>query len=96
MLFSSSSIRFKYSTSRPVSPLLKGKSPFSPDAEHLHHKLLKAGLSHNKTVMTLLAVAISAGVVAAYIAGAIKIYLVAVAIVSVALLVVSLLSKLRK
>ena len=76
--------------------LLKGKSPFSPDAEHLHHKLLKAGLSHNKTVVSLLAVAISAGVVAAYIVGAIKMYLIAVAIVSVALLLVSLLSKFRK
>ncbi|MCR4880987.1 MAG: undecaprenyl/decaprenyl-phosphate alpha-N-acetylglucosaminyl 1-phosphate transferase [bacterium] len=76
--------------------LLKGKSPFSPDAEHLHHKLLKAGFSHNKTVVTLVAVSVASGMVAAYIAGAIRAYLVTILCLSVVLFVVSLISKFRK
>ena len=76
--------------------LLKGKSPFSPDAEHLHHKLLKVGFSHNKTVFTLLSATVAAGMIAAHIAGALRIYLIAVFCLSAVLLVISLLSKLRK
>ena len=76
--------------------LLKGKSPFSADAEHLHHKLLKAGFSHNKTVLAFLIATIAAGIVATYLVGAIKFYLVAVLIISFALFVVSIISKIRK
>jgi UDP-GlcNAc:undecaprenyl-phosphate GlcNAc-1-phosphate transferase len=35
---------------------LNGKSLFSPDAEHIHHKLLKRGLSHRQAVVVLYAV----------------------------------------
>ncbi|MCQ2957855.1 MAG: undecaprenyl/decaprenyl-phosphate alpha-N-acetylglucosaminyl 1-phosphate transferase [Candidatus Gastranaerophilales bacterium] len=76
--------------------LLKGKSPFSADAEHLHHKLLQAGLSHNKTVLTLVLATIAFGLIATYIAGALSLYLVAILFVSAALMLLSLLSKLRK
>ncbi len=76
--------------------LLKGKSPFSADAEHLHHKLLKAGFSHNKTVFTLMAITIATGFIAAYIVSAVQMYLIAIASISAILLIVSLLSKLRK
>jgi len=76
--------------------LLKGKSPFSADAEHLHHKLLKAGFSHNKTVLTLMVATIAAGLVATYIAGALQLYLIAIVCLSVALLILSLISKFRK
>ena len=76
--------------------LLKGKSPFSPDAEHLHHKLLKAGFSHNKTVFTLVSVTIAAGAVAAHIASALRVYLVTIFCLNAVLLVISLLAKLRK
>ncbi len=79
-----------------VRRLLKGKSPFSPDAEHLHHKLLNAGFSHNKTVLTLMIVAIAAGCVATYLVGAIKIYIVAALILSALLLIVSIISKIRR
>ncbi|MCG8313114.1 MAG: undecaprenyl/decaprenyl-phosphate alpha-N-acetylglucosaminyl 1-phosphate transferase [Pseudomonadales bacterium] len=33
--------------------LLSGKSPFAPDKNHLHHRLLKLGFSHYETVVIL-------------------------------------------
>lgn len=44
--------------------IFKGVSPFTPDAEHLHHKLLKAGLSQNKTVLMLATIAVASGALA--------------------------------
>lgn len=79
-----------------IRRLLKGKSPFSPDAEHLHHKLLKAGFSHNKTVFTLVAATIASGAIAAYIALALRIYLITILCLSAVLFVISLFSKFRK
>lgn len=37
---------------------LRGKSPFSADNNHVHHKLLSLGLSHKKTTLCLYAFAI--------------------------------------
>ena len=45
--------------------ILKGVSPFKADAEHIHHKLLHAGLSQNKTVITLVGIALCFGAIAA-------------------------------
>ncbi len=39
-----------------VQRLVKGRSPFSPDRNHIHHKLLKMGFSHHEAVMTIYAV----------------------------------------
>lgn len=50
-----------YST---VRRLLKGQSPFVADAEHIHHRLIKAGFSHDHTVFILITLAVSAGAVA--------------------------------
>ncbi len=44
--------------------IFKGKSPFVADAEHIHHKLLKAGFSQKLTVVIMTAVAIIAGFLA--------------------------------
>lgn len=33
--------------------LLSGRSPFSSDRKHIHHRLMDAGLSHRKAVLTL-------------------------------------------
>ncbi len=41
--------------------LLQGKNPFKPDAEHIHHKLLRAGLGPVKTVVYLYGACIAAG-----------------------------------
>ena len=76
--------------------LLNGKSPFSPDAEHLHHKLLNAGFSPNKTVLTLVTVTIAAGMIAAHFAGASRTYLLVVCCLCAALFLISLPSKFRK
>ena len=49
--------------------ILKGKSPFVADSEHIHHKLLHAGFSQKKTVVILTSVAILAGAMAALFMG---------------------------
>jgi UDP-GlcNAc:undecaprenyl-phosphate GlcNAc-1-phosphate transferase len=33
--------------------MLSGKSPFSPDRKHLHHRLVDAGLSHKRASLLL-------------------------------------------
>ena len=51
-----------------VRRILKGTSPFVADAEHIHHKLLKLGLSQNKAVLILVVFSIIMGGIATYIA----------------------------
>jgi len=41
----------------------KGKSPFMADREHLHHRLLDAGISHRNAVLIILSVVALFGVV---------------------------------
>lgn len=48
--------------------ILKGTSPFTADAGHIHHKLLKLGLSQNKAVLVLVVFSIFTGWLATYIA----------------------------
>ena len=82
-----------YSSLRRIS---KGKSPFVADAEHIHHKLLKAGFTQKKTVVILTSVAIAAGAVASYFAGSIKhyvIYIVALVVIMFVLNAAKLLTK---
>ena len=79
-----------------IRRLLKGTSPFHPDAEHIHHKLLNAGLSPNKTVLTMATGTIAAGIIVTHLVGALKWYLVAISCLCILLLTFSLLSKLRK
>ena len=38
--------------------LANGNSPFYPDRNHLHHRLIKTGLSHKKTVLTCYGISI--------------------------------------
>lgn len=40
-----------------VRRIMRGRSPFSPDMEHFHHRLMSKGLSHGKAVLALWAVA---------------------------------------
>ncbi len=37
-----------------IKRLIKGRTPFSPDKDHLHHHLLKANLSHMQAVIIIL------------------------------------------
>jgi UDP-GlcNAc:undecaprenyl-phosphate GlcNAc-1-phosphate transferase len=52
-----------YSTLRR---LLRGKNPFVADGDHLHHRLLKAGLSQRKTVFAFYMVCVSSGLLVSH------------------------------
>ena len=43
--------------------MMKGRSPFSPDMEHFHHRLMTKGLSHGKAVLAMWAMAGSCSLV---------------------------------
>ena len=43
---------------------MRGRSPFSPDMEHFHHRLMAKGLSHGKAVLAMWAMAFSCALVA--------------------------------
>ena len=43
---------------------MRGRSPFSPDMEHFHHRLMTKGLSHGKAVLAMWAMAFSCSLVA--------------------------------
>ncbi|MFN4278630.1 glycosyltransferase family 4 protein [Thermosynechococcus sp.] len=49
--------------------LLKGQSPFAPDKRHLHHRLLKAGLSQRVTVLFIYCLTLWVGSLALALAG---------------------------
>ncbi|TNF98355.1 MAG: undecaprenyl/decaprenyl-phosphate alpha-N-acetylglucosaminyl 1-phosphate transferase [Gammaproteobacteria bacterium] len=51
--------------------ILKRRSPFSADQEHVHHLLLKAGFNHLETVMIIFLIAITFAAIgiAAYLSG---------------------------
>jgi UDP-GlcNAc:undecaprenyl-phosphate/decaprenyl-phosphate GlcNAc-1-phosphate transferase len=44
----------------------QGKSPFAADREHLHHRLLDAGVSHRNAVLIILSVIAIFGVVSLF------------------------------
>lgn len=86
-------IDITYASLRRIS---KGKSPFVADAEHIHHKLLKAGFTQNMTVAILTSLAIVAGAVASYFAGSIKHYVIYIIALVVIMFVLSLINLLTK
>lgn len=47
-----------------IRRIMRGRSPFSPDMEHLHHRLMTKGLSHGKAVLAMWAAAFSCSLVA--------------------------------
>lgn len=75
-----------------IRRILKGKSPFIADAEHIHHKLLKAGLSQKKTVAVLTFFAIVGGALATYFTGTLQNYFVYIAVLIVIMLILSFIS----
>ena len=72
--------------------ILKGKSPFVADAEHIHHKLLKAGFSQKFTVAIMTFISVIAGGIATLLVNVITIkhYVCYILIVIVLMLVLSL------
>ena len=55
--------------------LLKGLNPMNADNNHIHHKLLKAGLSQNRSVVVLYLLCVAGGAIATFLVGAHKLYL---------------------
>lgn len=76
--------------------ILKGTSPFVADAEHIHHKLLKAGFSQNKTVAILTLVAIVGGAIATALVGSIGHYVIYMIVLLLIMFCLSLISITRK
>lgn len=44
--------------------IMRGRSPFSPDMEHFHHRLMARGLSHGKAVLAMWAMSFCCSLVA--------------------------------
>ena len=76
--------------------IIKGSSPFVADAEHIHHKLLKAGFSQKKTVAILTSVAIIGGAFATYFSGIIRHYFVYIIFLIIIMVILSIISVLTK
>jgi UDP-GlcNAc:undecaprenyl-phosphate GlcNAc-1-phosphate transferase len=76
--------------------IIKGTSPFVADAEHIHHKLLKAGFSQKKTVAILTSVAVVGGAIATYFSGILKHYFIYIAILIFIMILLSVISVLTK
>ena len=76
--------------------IMKGKSPFVADAEHIHHKLLNAGFSQKKTVAILTTVAIVGGAIATYFSGVLKHYFTYIGILILIMIGLSIISVLTK
>lgn len=49
--------------------ILNGRSPFSPDRNHIHHLLLDRGMNHSQTVLTLLGVNIGMIILSYFLQG---------------------------
>ena len=57
-----------------VRRLAQGRSPFSPDRGHLHHRLLDVGLSHRQTVLLIYGICVVLAVLALLLSGVTQLY----------------------
>lgn len=57
-----------------VRRVAQGRSPFSPDRGHLHHRLLDVGLSHRQTVLLIYAICVGLGALSLLLSGAGQVY----------------------
>jgi UDP-GlcNAc:undecaprenyl-phosphate GlcNAc-1-phosphate transferase len=57
-----------------VRRLMEGRSPFSPDRSHIHHRLLDLGLSHRNTVLVIYAICASLGLIALLVSQVTQLY----------------------
>jgi UDP-GlcNAc:undecaprenyl-phosphate GlcNAc-1-phosphate transferase len=57
-----------------VRRLVQGRSPFTPDRGHLHHRLLDLGLSHRQTVLLIYGICVGLGALALLLSGATQLY----------------------
>jgi UDP-GlcNAc:undecaprenyl-phosphate GlcNAc-1-phosphate transferase len=57
-----------------VRRLVTGRSPFTPDRGHIHHRLLDLGLSHGQTVLVIYAICLVLAVLSFLLSGSGQIY----------------------
>ena len=57
-----------------VRRLSEGRSPFSPDRGHIHHRLLDLGLSHRQTVLAIYGICLILAVLSLLLSGATQLY----------------------
>jgi UDP-GlcNAc:undecaprenyl-phosphate GlcNAc-1-phosphate transferase len=57
-----------------VRRLLAGRSPFTPDRGHIHHRLLDVGLGHRGTVLLIYAICAGLGVLSLVVSTAAQVY----------------------
>jgi UDP-GlcNAc:undecaprenyl-phosphate GlcNAc-1-phosphate transferase len=57
-----------------VRRLSGGRSPFTPDRGHIHHRLLDLGLSHRGTVLLIYAICASLGLMSLLVSTATQVY----------------------
>jgi UDP-GlcNAc:undecaprenyl-phosphate GlcNAc-1-phosphate transferase len=57
-----------------VRRIASGRSPFTPDRGHIHHRLLDLGLSHRQTVILIYAICTALGVLSLVLSGANQVY----------------------
>jgi UDP-GlcNAc:undecaprenyl-phosphate GlcNAc-1-phosphate transferase len=57
-----------------VRRLSEGRSPFSPDRRHIHHRLLDLGLSHRQTVLAIYGICLILAVLSLLLSGATQLY----------------------
>jgi UDP-GlcNAc:undecaprenyl-phosphate GlcNAc-1-phosphate transferase len=57
-----------------VRRLIQRRSPFSPDRQHIHHRLLDLGLSHRQTVLLIYGLCAALAVLALILTGASQLY----------------------
>jgi hypothetical protein len=52
----------------------QGRSPFSPDRTHIHHRLLDLGLSHRETVLVIYGICLALAVLSLLLSGVTQLY----------------------
>jgi UDP-GlcNAc:undecaprenyl-phosphate GlcNAc-1-phosphate transferase len=57
-----------------VRRLGSGRSPFTPDRGHIHHRMLDLGLSHRQTVLLIYAICVAFGVLTFVLSGTGQLY----------------------
>jgi UDP-GlcNAc:undecaprenyl-phosphate/decaprenyl-phosphate GlcNAc-1-phosphate transferase len=57
-----------------VRRISQGRSPFSPDRSHIHHRLLDLGLSHRQTVLAIYGICLVLAVMSLLLTGVTQLY----------------------
>ena len=73
-----------------VRRVYSGRSPFSPDRGHIHHRLLDVGLSHRATVLLIYLMCATLGLMSLFVSVSTGIFAFAAALIGFGLLVFAL------